>query len=142
MKRLFGLALAVLATASAATDFNPAQALAQRTGIPATEIATVLKNCDANQTNMNLCAQFEQLKAEHALDVAAGQKQAACPHCKGASPQAMSAWRKQRDRACSDAAQKAWGNGSMRPAATAMCITAATQEKLKKLRPAQLSWPD
>ncbi|WP_249746041.1 lysozyme inhibitor LprI family protein [Burkholderia sp. LAS2] len=51
----------------------------------------------------------------------------------GGARRADGEWKKARDTSCEKSARHAWGDGSMRPAAQAICATAATKEMVKRL---------
>ncbi|WP_155033630.1 lysozyme inhibitor LprI family protein, partial [Burkholderia pseudomallei] len=55
------------------------------------------------------------------------------PERKAALEAKVAKWKKARDASCEKSARKEWGDGSMRPAAQAICATAATKKMTKKL---------
>ncbi|WP_179403149.1 lysozyme inhibitor LprI family protein [Burkholderia guangdongensis] len=131
MKLLFfGL---LLASASAFAGQTPAQEISARSGLPASEVDALLSDCDANQTSMNFCAWRDQLVAERELQQVVDRQSSEHPERKAALDAKMAKWRKARDASCQRAARKEWGNGSMRPAAQAVCATAATKKMTKRL---------
>jgi hypothetical protein len=133
MNRLAGMFLMSVALSASASSFNPAAELAKRTGLSVGEIETLVKDCDANQTSMNVCAWYDQVKAEHHLQMALKVKRAACPHCRDLSESSIADWQRQRDHICKETAQREWSNGSMEPAAESMCITADTKKKIEDI---------
>ena len=45
----------------------------------------------------------------------------------------ISDWEKTRDSVCEKSAQKEFGNGSMRPTAVAVCVTAETKKMIERI---------
>ncbi|WP_415113258.1 lysozyme inhibitor LprI family protein [Paraburkholderia sp.] len=116
-----------------ASASDPIDEIANRSGLPASEVSAILSNCEANQTSMNFCAWRDQLvaeqKLEHVVEATAGSSTA----CKTALQKKIAAWKKRRDANCSKSASREWGNGSMLPTAVAMCKTAATDRMRKAI---------
>jgi hypothetical protein len=126
--------LALFSLSAHAADFNPVDALSERSKLPASEVGALLADCGANQTSMNFCSWRDQLVAEHELQVLVDEKGAASATCKSSLDAAISTWRKRRDASCEKTAQKQYAGGSMLPAAEAICSTAETQRMIKKVR--------
>jgi uncharacterized protein YecT (DUF1311 family) len=101
--------------------------------LPASEVTAALSNCEANQTNMNLCAWRDQIvaeeKLEHAVDAIAGSSTS----CRTTLARKIAAWKKRRDANCTRSASDEWGKGSMLPTAVAMCRTAETERMRKAI---------
>ncbi len=87
---------------------TPADEIAVRSGLPASEVNALLSDCDSNQTSMNFCA-WRDLDAQ------------------------IAKWKRARDASCEKSTRNAWGDGSMRPAAQAICATEATKKMTKRL---------
>lgn len=125
--KYFVVALMLVSTSVLATATDSVHEIANRSGLPASEVAAALSNCDANQTSINLCAWRDQIvaeqKLEHAVDAIAGSSTT----CRTTLERKISAWKKRRDASCTRSASEEWGNGSMLPAAVAMCKTAETE---------------
>ncbi|MXK59264.1 DUF1311 domain-containing protein [Burkholderia pseudomallei] len=130
-KLAFGLLL--LASASAFAEQTPADEISARSGLPASEVNALLADCDSNQTSMNFCAWRDQLVAERELQQVVDQQISEHPARKAALEAKVAKWKKARDASCEKSARKEWGDGSMRPAAQAICATAATKKMTKKL---------
>ncbi|PXW16413.1 lysozyme inhibitor LprI family protein [Paraburkholderia caballeronis] len=135
MKRSL-LLLALASTTALASPFDPADELAQRSGLPASEVRAMLSNCDAAQANMNFCAWRDQLVAEHALQSAVDAKAGVSTSCRSALAKRIDVWKHKRDAGCRRSAETEWGGGSMLPAAVAMCATKATQRMTNTIRSA------
>lgn len=117
-----------------AADMDPVSELSQRSGLPASEVSALLAHCDANQTSMNVCAWRDQLVAEQALRQAVEQAGGASPGCRKALEARMAAWAKRRDTSCQRSADRRWSDGSLRPAATALCAAQATKHMTAAVR--------
>lgn len=132
MKKLaYGLFL--LASAHAFAQQTPADEIAARSGLPASEVAALLAECDANQTSMNFCAWRDQIVAERDLQQVIARQESEHPERKAALEARVARWKKARDASCEKSAIKEWGDGSMRPAAQSICATAATKKMTKRL---------
>lgn len=132
MKR-FVLGFLVLATAHAFAGPTPGDEISARSGLPASEVDALLANCDSNQTSMNFCAWRDQIVAERELQQVVEQQESQHPERKAALEARITSWKKARDASCEKSSRKEWGDGSMRPAAQAICATAATKKMTKKL---------
>ncbi|WP_257146276.1 lysozyme inhibitor LprI family protein [Burkholderia sp. JKS000303] len=55
------------------------------------------------------------------------------PRRRNALDAQIAKWKRARDASCEKSARNAWGDGSMRPAARAICATEATKEMTKRL---------
>ncbi|WP_126285369.1 lysozyme inhibitor LprI family protein [Burkholderia stagnalis] len=130
-KLAFGLLL--LASASAFAEQTPADEISARSGLPASEVNALLADCDSNQTSMNFCAWRDQLVAERELQQVVDRQISEHPERKAALEAKVAKWKKARDASCEKSARKEWGDGSMRPAAQAICATAATTKMAKTL---------
>lgn len=132
MRRIiFGLLL--LASFNAFAEQTPADEISARSGLPASEVNALLADCNSNQTSMNFCAWRDQLVAERELQHVVDQQISEHPQRRASLEATVAKWRKARDASCEKSARKEWGNGSMRPAAQAICATASTQQMTKKL---------
>ncbi|NTX29948.1 DUF1311 domain-containing protein [Burkholderia pyrrocinia] len=127
------IGLFVLASVSAFAGQTPADEIAARSGLPASEVNALLSDCDSNQTSMNFCAWRDQLVAEQELQQVVDKQVNERPQRKKALDARIAKWKKARDTSCEKSACNAWGDGSMRPAAQAICATAATKEMTKRL---------
>jgi uncharacterized protein YecT (DUF1311 family) len=132
MKKLL-LALLLLSSAHAFAGQTPADEISARSGLPASEVNAMLADCDSNQTSMNFCAWRDQIVAERELQQVVEQQESEHPERKAALDARIARWRKARDASCEKSARKEWDGGSMRPAAQAICATAATRKMTKKL---------
>jgi len=132
MKKLV-LGLVVFASAHAFADPTPADEISARSGLPASEVSALLANCDSNQTSMNFCAWRDQIVAERELQQVIEQRKREHPEQKAPLDARIAKWKKARDASCEKSARTEWGDGSMRPAAQAICVTAATKKMVKKL---------
>lgn len=127
MKR-FVLGLLVLAAAHAFAGQTPADEISARSGLPASEVDALLADCNSNQTSMNFCAWRDQIVAERELQQIVEQQESEHPEHKAALDARIAKWKKARDASCEQSSHKEWGDGSMRPAAQAICATAATKK--------------
>jgi uncharacterized protein YecT (DUF1311 family) len=132
MKRC-ALWLLMLASVAAHADQTPTDEISARSGLPASEVAALLNDCDASQTSMNFCAWRDQIVAEHELQKVVDKQIEEHPEHKAALAEKIARWKKARDASCEKSARKEWGDGSMRPAAQAICATAATKRMTRKL---------
>jgi len=117
-----------LASAPDTEDAAAVQAeLARQSGLPESELAELLKDCDANQTSMNFCARRDQVAAEMKLDRVVADKAKQQPECRVAVERKLTKWRSSRDTGCARSATAEYGNGSMKPMAQAMCLKVETE---------------
>ncbi|KVT87052.1 hypothetical protein WK59_09445 [Burkholderia ubonensis] len=125
--------LLLLASATAFAERTPADEISARSGLPASEVSALLADCDSNQTSMNFCAWRDQIVAERELQQVVDQQVSEHPERKAALEAKIAKWKKARDASCEKSARKEWGEGSMRPAAQAICVTASTKKMTKRL---------
>ncbi|KVW21478.1 hypothetical protein WK94_16775 [Burkholderia ubonensis] len=130
-KLAFGLLL--LASANAFAEQSPADEISARSGLPASEVSALLADCDSNQTSMNFCAWRDQIVAERELQQVVDKQISEHPDRKAALEARIAKWKRARDASCEKSARKEWGEGSMRPAAQAICATASTKKMTKRL---------
>jgi len=128
------LALTLVSTSVLASSPDPADELAQRSGLPASEVSAALSDCDANQTNMNLCAWRDQIVAEQKLADVVNAMAGSSTACKTTLQNKITAWEKHRDANCLKSASREWGGGSMLPTAVAMCKTTETERMRKAIK--------
>jgi uncharacterized protein YecT (DUF1311 family) len=128
------LALTLVSTSVLAISPDPIDEIANRSGLPASEVSAALSDCDANQTSMNFCAWRDQIVAEQNLEDAVNAMAGSSTACKTALQRKIAAWQKHRDASCLKSASREWGNGSMLPTAVAMCKTAATERMRKAIK--------
>ncbi|KVN94447.1 lysozyme inhibitor LprI family protein [Burkholderia ubonensis] len=129
----FAFLLFLLASATAFAEQTPADEISARSGLPASEVSALLANCESNQTSMNFCAWRDQIVAERELQQVVDQQVSEHPERKAALEAKIAKWKKARDASCEKSARKEWGEGSMRPAAQAICVTASTKKMTKRL---------
>ncbi|KVE45480.1 lysozyme inhibitor LprI family protein [Burkholderia sp. BDU5] len=125
--------LLMMVSAAAFADQTPADEISARSGLPANEVNALLSNCDSSQTSMNFCAWRDQIVAERELQQVVDRQISEHPERKAALEAKIAKWKKARDASCEKSARKEWGDGSMRPAAQAICATAVTKKMTKKL---------
>lgn len=130
-KHLLWMLLVV--SGAAVADQSPADEISARSGLPASEVTALLNNCDESQTSMNFCAWRDQIVAERELQQVVDKQVAEHPERKIGLEAKVAKWKKARDMSCEKSARKEWGDGSMRPAAQAICATAATKRMTKRL---------
>lgn len=130
-KHLLWMLLVV--SGAAVADQSPADEISARSGLPASEVTALLNNCDGSQTSMNFCAWRDQIVAERELQQVVDKQVAEHPERKIGLEAKVVKWKKARDTSCEKSARKEWGDGSMRPAAQAICATAATKRMTKRL---------
>lgn len=123
----------LIVSAAVHAEQTPADEIAARSGLPASEVAGLLNNCDGSQTSMNFCAWRDQLVAERQLQQVVDKQIEAHPERKAALEAKISKWKKARDASCEKSARKEWGDGSMRPAAQATCAAIVTKKMTQKL---------
>ncbi|WP_431819684.1 lysozyme inhibitor LprI family protein [Burkholderia sp. F1] len=133
--------LLLCASAHVFADQTPAEEISARSGLPASEVNALLANCDSNQASMNFCAWRDQIVAERELRQVVDQQITEHPKRKAALEAKVAKWKKARDASCEKSARKEWGDGSMRPAAQAICATASTKIMTKKLTAAAARKP-
>ncbi|PMS20877.1 hypothetical protein C0Z18_10130 [Trinickia dabaoshanensis] len=132
MKKLV-LAVVVLASTRVFADQTPADEIAAHSGLPASEVNALLADCESNQTSMNFCAWRDRIVAERELQRVVDSRDSEHPDGKAVLDERIARWKKARDTACEQSARKEWGDGSMRPTAQTICVTAATKAMVKKL---------
>ncbi|RQU65318.1 DUF1311 domain-containing protein [Burkholderia cenocepacia] len=125
--------LLVLASAHAFAGPTAADEIAARSGLPASEVNVLLSDCESSPTSMNFCAWRDQIVAERELQRIVDKQVSEQPRRKAELDAKMAKWKKARDTSCEKSARHAWGDGSMRPAAQAICATAAPKEMVKRL---------
>jgi uncharacterized protein YecT (DUF1311 family) len=130
-KIIFGLFL--LASFNALAEQTPTDEISARSGLPASEVDALLADCNSNQTSMNFCAWRDQLVAERELQRVVNQQIGKHPERKASLEATVAKGKRARDASCEKSAREEWGNGSMRPAAQAICATASTKQMTKKL---------
>ncbi len=123
----------LVASGYALAEQTPADEIAARSGLPASEVNALLAQCDSDQTSMNFCAWRDQLVAERELRQQVERQEHEHPERKKALDARIAKWKKARDVSCEKAARDEWDGGSMKPAAPAICVTAATKEVTKNL---------
>jgi hypothetical protein len=134
VKSIALLVAGLACTSLCAAPTNTVDDIANRSGLPASEVAALLADCDASQTSMNFCAWRDRLVAEHDLHLAISSSETKSPACKARLEKQVSKWTIQRDRACQSGAQRDWGNGSERQAAQAICETKETERLIGKVK--------
>ena len=80
----------------------------------------------------NFCAWRDQIVAERELQQVVEQQESAHPERKTALDARIAKWKRARDASCEKSSRKEWDGGSMRPAAQAICVTAATKKMTKR----------
>jgi uncharacterized protein YecT (DUF1311 family) len=136
MRRISIVLYALIATSAVAADFDPVAELAQRSKLPATEVASLLATCEstnATQMSINFCAWRDLLAAEHQLQQVVDSRSTQAPKCADMLARKLSTWKKKRDAGCEKSAKLDYEGGSMLPTAIAMCETAETQRMTKKI---------
>ncbi|MFA8326441.1 lysozyme inhibitor LprI family protein [Burkholderia ubonensis] len=129
----FAFLLLLVASATAFAEQTPADEISARSGLPASEVSALLADCESNQTSMNFCAWRDQIVAERELQHVVDRQASEHPERKAALDAKIAKWKKARDASCEKSARKEWGEGSMRPAAQAICATASTKKMTKRL---------
>ncbi|KUZ74714.1 hypothetical protein WI36_14780 [Burkholderia ubonensis] len=129
----FAFLLLLVASATAFAEQTPADEISARSGLPASEVSALLADCESNQTSMNFCAWRDQIVAERELQHVVDRQVSEHPERKAALDAKIAKWKKARDASCEKSARKEWGEGSMRPAAQAICATASTKKMTKRL---------
>ncbi|KVC62244.1 hypothetical protein WI72_10675 [Burkholderia ubonensis] len=129
----FAFLLLLVASATAFAEQTPADEISARSGLPASEVGALLADCESNQTSMNFCAWRDQIVAERELQHVVDRQASEHPERKAALDAKIAKWKKARDASCEKSARKEWGEGSMRPAAQAICATASTKKMTKRL---------
>ncbi|CAG9255727.1 lysozyme inhibitor LprI family protein [Paraburkholderia caribensis] len=123
----------LVCTSLHAATVNPIDEIAGRSGLPASEVAALVANCDASQTSMNFCAWRDQVVAEQNLHLAVSRKEADSPACKARLEEQVSKWTSQRDSACKRQSEREWGKGSMRQTAQTICMSKETERLVGKV---------
>jgi uncharacterized protein YecT (DUF1311 family) len=134
MKLAIALSVGLVCTSPQAAVISPVDEMAARSGLPASEVAALLANCDASQTSMNFCAWRDQLVAEQNLQLAVSRMEAQSPACKNRLEKQIPRWTRQRDLDCQKGARQDWGNGSMHQAAQTICLTKETERITGKVK--------
>jgi len=107
--------------------------LSQRSSLPEAELNKLLADCNANQQSMYFCAWRDQIAAVRTFEQALNDKQQKLSQCKTSLETKVASWMKSRDQSCEKSATQEWGEGSMKPTAQAICVTAETMRMTKKL---------
>ncbi|MFC5474774.1 lysozyme inhibitor LprI family protein [Paraherbaspirillum soli] len=135
-KILLLILLAAASVANASPRYAPPDGevlteLSRRSNLPEADLRQSLAKCDANQTNTNLCAYRDQVAADLALKHVVAEKVSRLPKRAQVIDDKVAKWEKSRDASCAKSAEREWGNGSMKPAAQAMCVTAETKKMIR-----------
>lgn len=135
---LFFVLLAVTSVAGASSRYTPTDSevlsdLSRRSNLPEADLKSMLAACDANQTNMNLCAYRDQVAADLTLKHAIEKKEKQLPKRTVEIDTKVAGWEKSRDVSCAKSAEQEWGNGSMKPTAQAMCVAAETHKMIRRV---------
>ncbi|NKI70225.1 DUF1311 domain-containing protein [Collimonas pratensis] len=130
---LFVILFATVSAANASTSYVPPAGevlteLSRRSNFPEADLQQSLAKCDANQMNTNLRAYSDQVTADLTLKHVIAGKQA---QRADAINEKIAKWEKKRDAACAKSAAREFGEGSMRPTAQAMCVTAETKKMIQ-----------
>jgi len=107
--------------------------LSQRSGLRDVELSSLLANCSANQQSMYFCAWRDQISADRTFRQILADKLQKIPQCKTPVEYKVARWVRSRDQSCDKSATKEWGEGSMKPTAQALCVTAETVKMTKRL---------
>jgi len=130
---------AALADSSTSNTSDPqlntvADELSQLSGLPESEVQTVLADCAANQQSMYFCAWRDQIQSQRLLNQAIATKVKKSPDCKTKLEPKVAAWSKRRDKVCAQSAEAEWGTGSMKPTAQATCVAKETERVAKLIK--------
>jgi len=107
--------------------------LSQRSGLPDIELSSLLSDCNANQQSMYFCAWRDQIAADRVFGRVLAEKHQKMPQCKTSIQSKVASWARSRDKSCDQSATKEWGEGSMKPTAQVLCVTAETMRMTKRL---------
>lgn len=132
-KILFIVLLMTASAANASADYVPPAGdvlteLSRRSNLPEADLQQSLANCDADQMSTNLCAYRDQVAADLTLKHVIADKQA---QRADAINEKIAKWEKKRDAACAKSAAREFGEGSMKPTAQAICVTAETKKMIR-----------
>jgi uncharacterized protein YecT (DUF1311 family) len=107
--------------------------LSRRSGLPESNLESLLADCNASQQSIYFCAYRDFVAADMVFKRALAAKEQALPDCKSAIDNRAAQWEKSRDHRCEQDAIKEFGDGSMRPTAQALCATAETKRMTNRL---------
>jgi uncharacterized protein YecT (DUF1311 family) len=107
--------------------------LSQRSGLSDAELSSLLANCNANQQSMYFCAWRDQIAASRNFARVLADKLQKMPQCKKTMETKVASWMKSRDQSCEKSATQEWGEGSMKPTAQTICVTAETVRMTTRL---------
>ena len=144
MRTLLALALCSITTSTLAGEGRQADTanreqtavlveLSRKSGLAAGDLSKILSDCDVNQQSMYFCAWRDQIGAGLALDRVLADQLQKFPACKDFMESRVANWARSSDASCVKSASRAFGNGSMKPTAQAMCMTAETLKMTKRM---------
>ena len=144
MQTLLTLILCVATTSTIATEATHVDPLtqqrtavlvelSQRSGLSGSELAKILSDCNGTQQSLYFCAWRDQIGSTLALQRVLSDKHLKFPTCKAFMNSKVESWTSSRDRSCARSAKKEFGEGSMKPTAQAMCVTAGIIKMTKLL---------
>ena len=144
MRTLLTLILCVVTTSASATEATHVDPLtqertavlvelSQRSGLSGSELAKILSDCNGTQQSLYFCAWRDQIGSTLALQRVLSDKHLKFPACKAFMNSRIESWTSSRDRFCARSAKKEFGEGSMKPTAQAMCVTAETIKMTTRL---------
>ena len=144
MRSLITLTFCAVIASASATEIDQANPVSQeqttvlvelsrKSGLPSGELSKILSDCNGNQQNMYFCAWRDQIDATLEFDRVLANKYQKFSTCKAFMGLKVDKWAQSRDISCAKSATNEFGQGSMKPTAQAMCVTAETVKMTKRL---------
>jgi hypothetical protein len=126
--------VSAVAQASAPGARDVVSELSRRSGLPESDLETLLADCNANQRSIYFCAYRDLVAADMTFKRALAAKEQSLPACKSAIDGKAARWERLRDNRCEQGATKEFGDGSMKPTAQALCAAAETHRMTKRVK--------
>lgn len=104
--------------------------LSARSRIPASELQSLLDDCERTQLSMNICAFRDFVASDLELDaVFKARRGSATTQCRAEMDRVHAVWEAEREKACKEETEAEEG-GSMRPMLISACKTEATRARI------------
>lgn len=141
IRTLVFFALLVAPTLANSADTSPSsaeilQTLSQRSGLPESDLTSLLSDCQATQQSIYFCAYRDTVAAELTLSREINAAKFRLPRCKQQIDGWVPEWKIRRDRQCKKQAAREYGEGTLAPTAALLCMTAETEAMSRRIRTA------
>jgi hypothetical protein len=108
--------------------------MSRRSSVPKPELRDMLSNCDVNQRNTYFCAFRDFVMADLTIGRVATDQARRYPTCKSRIESDVARLRQRRDEQCEKTADDAYGEGSMKLTAQAMCAASENETLIAEIK--------